>query len=72
MNPGTTFVKTDKGKVEMAERSGNLTAVQRRLLILIHEASLTYRNVLFLWKSPQTRKAISKRRDDIFDRDCTR
>ena len=35
MNPGTTFAKTDKGKVEMAERSGNLTAVQRRLLILI-------------------------------------
>ena len=35
MNPGTTFAKTDMGKVEMAERSGNLTAVQRRLLILI-------------------------------------
>jgi hypothetical protein len=35
MNPGTTFAKTDKGKVEMAEGSGNLTAVQRRLLILI-------------------------------------
>ena len=35
MNPGTTFAKTDKGKVEMAERSGDLTAVQRRLLILI-------------------------------------
>src|SRR3990167_390391 len=35
MNPGTTFVKTEKGKVEMAERSGGLTIVQRRLLILI-------------------------------------
>lgn len=35
MNPGTTFVKTEKGKVEMAERSGSLTVVQRRLLILI-------------------------------------
>lgn len=35
MNPGTTFVKTEQGKVEMAERSGNLNAVQRRLLILI-------------------------------------
>lgn len=35
MNPGTTFAKTDRGKTEMAERSGNLTPVQRRLLILI-------------------------------------
>jgi hypothetical protein len=35
MNPGTTFIKTEKGKVEMAERSGSLSVVERRLLILI-------------------------------------
>jgi hypothetical protein len=35
MNPGTTLIKTDKGKAEIAERSHALNAVQRRLLILI-------------------------------------
>lgn len=35
MNAGTTLTKTDKGRREMAERSGKLTAVQRRLLILV-------------------------------------
>ena len=35
MNAGTTFTKTDKGRREIAGRSGTLTAVQRRLLILV-------------------------------------
>ncbi len=35
MNAGTTLAKTDKGRLEMAERSGTLSAVQRRLLILV-------------------------------------
>ena len=35
MNAGTTLTKTDKGRMEMAERSGTLSAVQRRLLILV-------------------------------------
>ena len=35
MNAGTTLSKTDKGRLEMAERSGKLSAVQRRLLILV-------------------------------------
>lgn len=35
MNAGTTLTKTDKGRREMAERSGALSAVQRRLLILV-------------------------------------
>ncbi len=34
MDPGTTPAKTDKGRREMTERSGSLTAVERRLLIL--------------------------------------
>ncbi len=35
MDPGTTLSKTEKGRLEMAGRSGALTAVQRRLLILV-------------------------------------
>ena len=35
MDPGTRFGKTDKGRQEMARRSGALSAVERRLLILI-------------------------------------
>lgn len=35
MNPGTTFAKTEKGRAEVAHRSHTLTAVQRRLLILV-------------------------------------
>ena len=35
MNAGTTLAKTDKGRLEIAERSGALSAVQRRLLILV-------------------------------------
>jgi hypothetical protein len=35
MNAGTTLAKTDKGRQEIAGRSGALTAVQRRLLILV-------------------------------------
>ena len=35
MNAGTTLIKTDKGRAEMAGRTGALTAVQRRLLILV-------------------------------------
>lgn len=35
MNDGTTLAKTDKGRLEIAGRSGTLTAVQRRLLILV-------------------------------------
>ena len=34
MSPGTIPVKTDKGRLEMADRTNLLTAVQRRLLIL--------------------------------------
>ena len=35
MNAGTTLTKTDKGRGEVAGRSGTLTSVQRRLLILV-------------------------------------
>ena len=35
MVPGTRFGKTDKGRQEMARRSGALSAIERRLLILI-------------------------------------
>jgi hypothetical protein len=35
MNAGTTLAKTDKGRLEIAGRSGALSAVQRRLLILV-------------------------------------
>lgn len=35
MDPGTRFGKTDLGRQEMARRSGALSAVERRLLILI-------------------------------------
>ncbi len=35
MDPGTRFGKTDKGRQEMARRSGALSAIERRLLILI-------------------------------------
>jgi hypothetical protein len=34
MDPGTLFTKTDKGRAEVAERSGQLSPVQRRLLIV--------------------------------------
>ncbi|MEY4884091.1 MAG: hypothetical protein RIS34_1945 [Pseudomonadota bacterium] len=35
MNPGTTYCKTDTGRAEIAQRSGNLAAGQRRLLIMV-------------------------------------
>ena len=35
MNPGTIPGKTDQGRREISERSGSLSAVQRRLLILV-------------------------------------
>jgi hypothetical protein len=35
MNPGMTYIKTDKGRAELAGRSHALDAVQRRLLILV-------------------------------------
>lgn len=35
MNAGTTLAKTEKGRLEVARRSGSLTSVQRRLLILV-------------------------------------
>lgn len=35
MNPGTTYLKTDKGRAEVAERSGSLNPVQRRVLIMV-------------------------------------
>ena len=35
IDPGTRFGKTDKGRQEMARRSGALSAIERRLLILI-------------------------------------
>ena len=35
MNTGTILAKTDKGRLEVAGRSGALSAVQRRLLILV-------------------------------------
>ncbi len=35
MEPGTCLAKTDKGRQEIARRTGALSAVQRRLLILV-------------------------------------
>lgn len=35
MNPGMTYIKTEKGRAELAGRSGALDVVQRRLLILV-------------------------------------
>lgn len=35
MNPGTTYTKTDKGRTEVAERSGILNPLQRRVLIMV-------------------------------------
>lgn len=35
MNPGTRLTKTDQGRQEIAQRSGALTPVQRRLLVLV-------------------------------------
>jgi hypothetical protein len=35
MNPGTTYTKTDKGRVEVTGRSGTLNPVQRRVLIMV-------------------------------------
>ena len=35
MNAAITLVKTDQGRLEVAGRSGTLSAVQRRLLILV-------------------------------------
>ncbi len=35
MNPGMTYVKTDKGRAELAGRSRALDVVQRRLLVII-------------------------------------
>lgn len=35
MNPGTRLAKTDQGRQEITQRSGALTPVQRRLLVLV-------------------------------------
>ncbi|MBC7704475.1 MAG: hypothetical protein H7274_11115, partial [Rhodoferax sp.] len=35
MNTGTILAKTDNGRLEVAGRTGALSAVQRRLLILV-------------------------------------
>ena len=35
MNPGTTYIKTDKGRAEVAGRSGLLNPLQRRVLIMV-------------------------------------
>jgi hypothetical protein len=35
MNPGMKYIKTDKGRAEIAGRSGALSALQRRVLIVI-------------------------------------
>ncbi|MFM2274209.1 MAG: hypothetical protein RL211_81 [Pseudomonadota bacterium] len=35
MNPGTIYLKTDKGRAEIAQRSGGISAGQRRLLIMV-------------------------------------
>ena len=35
MNPGITYIKTDQGRAEVAERSGVLSALQRRVLIVV-------------------------------------
>ena len=36
MDPGIVPAKTDQGRLEVAARSGSLTAVERRLLILVN------------------------------------
>ena len=38
MNPGSIYFKTDSGKAEVAQRSGAITAGQRRLLIMVDGA----------------------------------
>ena len=35
MEPGTRLTKTDRGRQEIAQRSGALTPVERRLLVLV-------------------------------------
>jgi hypothetical protein len=35
MNPGTVYFKTDKGRAEVAGRSGQVNPAQRRILMLI-------------------------------------
>jgi hypothetical protein len=35
MNPGMKYIKTDKGRAEVAGRSGSLSALQRRVLIVV-------------------------------------
>lgn len=35
MNPGTIYIKTDKGRAEVAGRSGTLNPLQRRVLIMV-------------------------------------
>ena len=35
MNPGVIYIKTDKGRAAVAARSGELSALQRRLLIVV-------------------------------------
>ena len=35
MNPQTTYTKTDKGRTEMTQRSGAVSAGQRRLLVMV-------------------------------------
>ena len=35
MNPGVIYIKTDRGRAVVAERSGELSALQRRLLIVV-------------------------------------
>ena len=35
MNPGTSYIKTDRGRAEVAARSGTLSALQRRVLIVV-------------------------------------
>jgi hypothetical protein len=35
MNPGMKYIKTDKGRAEIAGRSGALSALQRRVLIVV-------------------------------------
>lgn len=35
MNPGMKYIKTEKGRAEIAGRSGSLSALQRRVLIVV-------------------------------------
>jgi hypothetical protein len=35
MNPGRTYIKSDQGRAEVAQRSGALSPLQRRVLIVI-------------------------------------